>query len=96
MLTSKERAKLSSLANGIKPIVHLGKAGAVDGLKEAINKALSDHELIKLRFVDFKGERDTLAKELADGVGAELVRIIGHIAIIYRQNPDPEKRKIEL
>ena len=94
MLTSKQRARLSSLAHDLKPVVHLGKAGAVDGVFEALDKALTDHELIKLRFVDFKGERDELAKTLAEKASADLVRVIGHVAIIYRPNPDPEKRKI--
>ena len=94
MLTSKQRARLSSLAHDLKPLVHLGKAGAVEGVQEALDKALADHELIKLRFVDFKGERDELARQLADKAGADLVRVIGHVAIIYRPNPDPQKRTI--
>ncbi|GAB1433759.1 hypothetical protein MASR2M29_23960 [Spirochaetota bacterium] len=95
MLSSKERARLSALANKLSPVLHLGKAGAA-GIREALSKALADHELVKLRFVDFKGEKDAIARELAEGAGAELVRIIGHVAIIYKSSPDPEKRKIEL
>jgi RNA-binding protein len=96
MLTSKQRAKLSSLANTLSPVVFLGKAGAAAGVGEALDRALSDHELVKLRFVDFKGERRELAQELADKAGADLVRVIGHVAIMYRQSPDPEKRVIKL
>lgn len=95
-MTSKQRATLSSMANDIQPVVFLGKAGAVDGVSGAIDKALNDHELIKLRFVDFKGERKELAQELAAKLGADLVRVIGHVAIMYRQHPDPEKRTIKL
>ena len=95
MLTSKQRAHLSSLANTLEPVVFLGKAGAVGGVEQALDRALTDHELIKLRFVDFKGERKELAQQLADKAGADLVRVIGHVAIMYRQSPDPEKRVIE-
>ncbi|MBU0926997.1 MAG: YhbY family RNA-binding protein [Spirochaetes bacterium] len=96
MLTSKQRAALSSLANDLNPVVFLGKAGAAEGVSEALDRALSDHELVKLRFVDFKGERKELARELAEKAGADLVRVIGHVAIIYRPAADPEKRKIKL
>lgn len=96
MLTSKQRARLSSLANGLDPVVHLGKAGPAEGVSEALDRALADHELIKLRFVDFKGERKELARELAEKAGAELVRVIGHVAIMYRQAVDPAKRAIKL
>ncbi|MBN2874428.1 MAG: YhbY family RNA-binding protein [Spirochaetales bacterium] len=96
MLTSKQRARLSALANELHPIVFLGKAGAADGVYEALDKALADHELVKLRFVDFKGERRELAQQLADRAGADLVRVIGHVAIVYRPAPDPANRKINL
>ncbi|PKL24251.1 MAG: ribosome assembly RNA-binding protein YhbY [Spirochaetae bacterium HGW-Spirochaetae-3] len=96
MLTSKQRAALSGLANDLNPVVFLGKAGAADGVYEALDKALTDHELVKLRFVDFKGERKELARALAEKAGADLVRVIGHVAIMYRQSPDPEKRSIKL
>ncbi len=96
MITSKQRARLSALAHTLDPVVHLGKAGAVEGVAAALDKALADHELIKLRFVDFKGERDELARQLAEKAGAELVRVIGHVAIMYRPSPDPEKQKIKL
>jgi len=84
------------MANDLNPVVFLGKAGAADGVYEALDKALTDHELIKLRFVDFKGERKELARQLAEKAGADLVRVIGHVAIMYRQSPDPEKRVIKL
>lgn len=96
MLTSKQRAVLAGLATRLDPIVHLGKAGAVSGVSEALDRALSDHELVKLRFIDFKGERNELARQLAQASGADLVRVIGNVGIFYRQHPDPEKRKIEL
>ncbi len=96
MLTSKQRAKLASLASTMDPLVHLGKAGAAEGVSSALDRALADHELVKLRFVDFKGERRELAAQLAEKNRAELVRVIGNVAVLYRRNPDPEKRKIEL
>jgi RNA-binding protein len=96
MLTSKNRAKLASLATKLEPIVRLGKAGAAEGLSAALDRALGDHELVKLRFVDFKGTRADLARQLAEANKAELVRVIGNVAVFYRQQPDPEKRQINL
>jgi len=96
MLTSKQRAYLAALAHHLDPVVHLGKAGAADGVSGALDRVLSDHELVKLRFVDFKGEHKELAAQLAQKNQAELVRVIGNVAILYRMNSDPEKRTIEL
>lgn len=96
MLTSKQRAHLAGLATKLDPIVFLGKAGAAAGVSEALERALADHELVKLRFIDFKGERNELSRQLADQSGAELIRVIGNVGVFYRQHPDPKKRKIEI
>lgn len=96
MLSSKQRAALSSLANPLKPIVHIGKAGADSGVVEALVKALDDHELVKARFVDQKEARRELAAAMASEAGADLVRVIGHVAIFYKPSSDPAKRTIRL
>ena len=57
MLTSKQRAHLAGLATRLDPVVFLGKAGAATGVTEALDRALADHELVKLRFIDFKGPK---------------------------------------
>jgi RNA-binding protein len=84
------------MANSLAPLVHLGKAGATAGVIDALSHALADHELVKLRFVDFKGEKRGLAGQLAVQTGAELIRIIGNVAILYRQQTDPDKRKVDI
>ncbi len=96
MLTSKQRARMAALASKMNPLVHLGKLGAADGLYAALDKALADHELVKLRFVDFKGTRKELALALAEKTGSELIRVIGNVGIFFRRNKDPEKQLIKL
>ncbi|HPE35807.1 MAG TPA: YhbY family RNA-binding protein [Spirochaetales bacterium] len=96
MLNSKQRARLASLAATLDPVVRLGKAGADDGVAATLDKALADHELVKLRFVDFKDDRKELSRALAERCAAELVRVIGNVAVFYRQSPDPDKRTIAL
>ncbi len=91
-----QRRYLRGLANPIKPNVFIGKNGITDELLEAINQDLDNHELIKVRFQDFKEQRKELSAELAEKTNAHLAGVIGHVAILYRQNPDPEKRRITL
>jgi len=50
--------------------------------------------LIKVRFNEFKDQKKALAEELATRTGSQIAGIIGHIAILYRPQPDEEKRKI--
>jgi len=96
MLTSKLRARLAGLAAKLDPVVMLGRSGASEGVREALAAALESHELVKLRFGDFQGEKKELARDLAAATGSELVRVIGNVAVFWKRNPDPEKRKIAL
>lgn len=96
MLTSKQRSRLAGLAHEATPIVQLGKAGTSEGFMTQLDRSLADHELVTLRFVDYKDSRHELAAELASRTKSELVRVIGNTAILFRRNPDPKKHKILL
>lgn len=92
-LNGRQRRKLKSLAHNLKPVVQIGQKGLSEGLIKAVDKALSDHELIKVKFVDFKDEKKELAGEVCSGTGSALVDMIGNIAILYRENPELEKKE---
>ncbi len=94
MLTSSQRKKLRSLAHHLEPVVYIGKQGLTDAVVVAANRALNDHELIKVRFIEFKDEKRPLTDQLASSTGSEVAGILGHVAILYREHPDPESRKI--
>jgi RNA-binding protein len=96
MLSAKQRVRLSGIAQTRDCLVSLGRAGASPDLIERLSVLLEQHELVKLRFGDFKDSRRELAASLAQATGSELVRIVGNVAVFWRRNPDPEKRKIEV
>ncbi len=95
-LTGKEKRRLSGLAHGLKPLVHVGKNGVTEGVIDDTDRALRDHELVKIRFLNYKEQRKELSETLAERTGSEIVDIIGNVAILYRQSPDPENRKIRI
>ncbi len=93
-----QRKYLRGLAHSLKPMVHLGQKGLTSGLVSSVNEALELHELIKLKFLDFKekSQKTELAGLIEQRTGSELVGIIGNVAIFYRQQEDNEKRTISL
>jgi RNA-binding protein len=95
-MNSTDRKHLKSLAHHLKPVAQVGKAGVTDGLIQSVDDALRTGELIKIRFLDMKDEKDQVSNEIARRTRSERVGTIGHIAILYREQPDPEKRKIVL
>lgn len=95
-LNSRQRRFLSSRASRLKPVVLLGKEGPSPQLIGALNEALDDHELVKLKFIDHKDEKREIARSLSEESGAVLVRLIGNVAVYYRPAEKPEERRFTL
>jgi RNA-binding protein len=89
---------LRGLAHSLKPVVFVGQKGFSPTLVKAMDEALERHELVKVKFVEFKEKekKAELIQKLEKAVECELVGLIGHMATFYRQQVDPEKRKIVL
>ncbi|OHD63083.1 MAG: hypothetical protein A2176_08240 [Spirochaetes bacterium RBG_13_51_14] len=95
-LTGKQKRRLKSLAHHLKPVVYVGKNGMTESLVAAVDKALADHELVKIRFVDFKDEKPDLMERICAATGADIIGLIGNNAILFRRNRDAAKQKIVL
>ncbi len=93
-LSGFQRKFLRKKAHELKPVVMLGKNGFTEEVATALDKALDDHELIKMKFVDYKEEKQTLARTASESTNSILVAVIGNIAILYRESDNPEKKEI--
>ncbi len=94
-ITSKQRAKLRSMANKVETIFQIGKNGITDILIEQINDALFARELIKVRVLEnslFTARE--AAAEIAEKTGALVVQTLGTRITLYK--PNPEKPTIVL
>jgi len=96
MLAGFQKRFLRGLAHSLKPVVFVGQKGFSPSLVKAMNEALERHELIKVKFIEFKEkeQKQALIPQIEKGVPCDLVGLVGHMAIFYRQQTDPEKRKI--
>jgi RNA-binding protein len=92
-LTGAQRNYLKAQAHPLKPVVQVGQSGVTEALVAAVNQALLDHELIKVRLYRPDNKKQ-MAEELTAKTGAHLAGLIGHTVILYRQHP--EKPKIRL
>jgi RNA-binding protein len=93
-----QKMHLRALAHGLKPVVMIGQRGLTDKLVQSANQALQRHELIKVKFVGLKEkeQKDEISKTFQQETGSELVSAVGHVYAFYRQQKDPEKRRIHL
>lgn len=95
MLSGKQRRHLRGLAHALRPVVQIGKGGIDDGLVAAVDRALGDHELVKVKVGEAAAvDRHAAADELAGKTGSEVAQVLGNMLVLYR--PDPEKPAIKL
>ena len=87
VLSGSQRQYLRGLAHGKKPVVMVGHDGATKGVLRAIETALHDHELIKVRLQQPPDKR-ALSAALSTGSQSTLCGLVGHTAILYRPHPD--------
>jgi RNA-binding protein len=95
MLSGKQRRHLRALGHELKPIVQIGKDGIDDGVVKAVDQALADHELIKIKVAEVaKLDRHEAADELAAQTKSEVAQVLGNTVLLYR--PDPDDPQIKL
>jgi RNA-binding protein len=95
-LKGSQKKYLRAQAHHLKPLVMIGAKGVTGQLIGSVDSALKGHELIKVKFGEFKEAKKEISEEIAKTTKSELVGLIGNIAIFYRQHPEPEKRKIKI
>jgi RNA-binding protein len=88
LLTSKQRARLKSIAASTETILQIGKGGVGEQLVKQVDDALTARELVKLRALETAPEEPgELAQALAEATGSQVVQVIGRRLVLYRKNP---------
>ena len=85
-LSIQERKRLRQIGHALNPVVMLGGQGLTESVVEEINRALNDHELIKVKIVaEDREARAALIEEIATVTEAQVVQTIGKIALLYKK-----------
>ena len=91
-LSEKQKKYLRRLAHPLNPIVMLGNAGLTDGVVNELDRALTDHELVKVSArVGERDVRNAALATLAARTSAELVQRVGHVGVFYRRRQELPK-----
>lgn len=87
-MISKDKQALRAMAHSLKPVVLLGAKGLTPAVVQEIDIALTAHELIKIKLTGVeREEKGALLEGLCRELNATLIQHIGHIAVLYRENP---------
>jgi RNA-binding protein len=94
-LTNRQLTKLKGMGQLLEPVLRVGHAGLSEAFLTSLNQVLNDHELVKVKFSDFKDQKKELAPKLAELTGSHLIMRVGNVVVLYRQQTDPAKQKIK-
>jgi RNA-binding protein len=87
-LTARERTHLKARAHTLEPVVHVGGAGVSDALAAEVDRALTAHELIKVKVgVDDRDQRVRIGDDICARVDATVVHRVGKVVILWRPRP---------
>lgn len=87
LLTNPEIRKLKAQAQRLEVTFKVGKAGLSEGFIKSVAEAFLHHELIKVKFVEFKEDKKTLAPVLAEKTSSRLIMQVGNVVVLYRPLP---------
>jgi RNA-binding protein len=92
-LTNEQKKQYKSIGHDLKPVLTVAGNGLSEGVLAELDRALVDHELIKVQIkLEDRDDRRAVIEELCKHGRAELVQTIGKMALIYRKNPQPNKQ----
>lgn len=94
-LTGKQRRHLRALGHDLDPVVQLGKLGLTEAVTAAVDAALEQHELVKVRLgTECPDDRHDVAERLAPALSAEVAQVLGRTILLYRRHPKEPKIKL--
>ncbi|HCR96841.1 MULTISPECIES: ribosome assembly RNA-binding protein YhbY [Halomonas] len=87
-LSQAQKKAFRSIGHHLNPVVTVSENGVSENLLTELNRALNDHELIKVKLaLPERDDRAAMLNELVTGSRADVVQTIGKMALLYRKNP---------
>jgi RNA-binding protein len=93
-LSNPEIRKLKAAAQRMKATFKVGKAGLSPQFLQSVDEGLKHHELIKVKFDEFKDQKKELAPVLAEKTSSHLIMQVGNVVVLYRQKLEAPKDRI--
>jgi RNA-binding protein len=91
-LTNAQTRALKAQAQRLKAMLKVGKEGLSPQFLAALDELLKHHELVKVKFDEFKEQKKELAPQLAEKSGSHLVTRVGNVVVLFRPKPTEDQQ----
>ena len=95
-LSNPQLRRFKAAAQLLEPMLKVGKAGLSDDFVRSVDEALSQHELVKIKFAEFKEQKKELAPQLAEKTASHLIMRVGNVMVLHRPKPEGQPAKPEM
>ncbi|MDA1372830.1 MAG: YhbY family RNA-binding protein [Proteobacteria bacterium] len=92
-LSNADRKRFRSIGHNLSPVVIIAQKGLTENIRTEIDRALNQHELIKIKLItSTREEKKALTESICEEFTAECIQSVGHMILIYRtaKRPDPK------
>lgn len=86
-LTNAQVRSFKATAQRLKATLEIGKEGISPKFLAALDQELKRHELVKVKFGQFKDEKKNLTPVLAEKSASHLITRVGNVVVLYRPKP---------
>jgi RNA-binding protein len=92
-ISNGDKKHYRRIGNKLKPVVTIGSKGLSDTVRTEIDRALRDHELVKIKFdLGDRESRRAISDEICSSLRCELAQSIGHVSLIFRKSSTPDPK----
>lgn len=93
-LTTENKKRYRTIGHGLNPVVTVAGKGLTEGVINELERALDDHELIKVKLMILdKKDRIAISDEICKLCRCELVQSIGKVILLLREAKKPHIQK---
>lgn len=96
-LDTAQRRLLAANAHHLNPVVIIGKGGLTEAVISEIDRALTSHELIKIKAMeDDRAKRSILLEKICQSLSCTSISNIGKILVVYRRKPEVQDNDLSI
>ncbi|WP_111640980.1 ribosome assembly RNA-binding protein YhbY [Marinimicrobium alkaliphilum] len=92
-LSADRKKQFRSIGHNLKPVVTVADNGLTEGVLKELNRALNDHELIKVKLaVTEREDRNAVIEQIKALPKVEVIQQVGKIALVYKPAKEPNPK----
>ena len=88
--SQQDKKRFRTIGHQLRPVITVGNKGLTEQLMQELERALTDHELIKIKIMGAREEREEISSQILGQTGAACIQSLGGMVLIMRPAAKPK------